>query len=162
MVINCAGLNSFWERSHIPYRQLNIEAVRNIAEAAIQSGLDRMVHVSTVMAYGFPADSPFSEESPPGQHASEYALSKSEGDRAARELCKEAGLPLVTVYLAAVVGPGAVEAAGAPSSVTASRGDGRSQAATAARRISAAAAVTFDTGPSGASRISPRGSSAGD
>ena len=94
LVVNCAGLNSFWERSREPYRRLNVEAVGTVAEASIQSGLEKMVQVSTVMAYGFPADSPFSEESAPGEHASEYARSKSEGDRLARELCDKAGLPL--------------------------------------------------------------------
>ena len=106
MVINCAGLNSFWERSRRPYRELNIDAVRNVAEAAVESGAQKMVQVSTVMAYGFPADSPFREESPPGRHASEYARSKSEGDQTARDVCESAALPLVTVYLAAVVGAG--------------------------------------------------------
>jgi dihydroflavonol-4-reductase len=106
LVVNCAGLNSFWERSRKPYRRLNTEAVGAVTEAAIQSGLERMVQVSTAMAYGFPADSPFSEESVPGEHASEYARSKSQGDRLVRELCEKAGLPLVTVYLAAVVGAG--------------------------------------------------------
>ncbi len=106
MVINCAGLNSFWERSRKPYRELNIEAVRILAEAAVESGVQKMVQVSTVMAYGFPLDSPFSEESAPGKHASEYARSKSRGDGIARDVCERAGLPLVTVYLAAVVGAG--------------------------------------------------------
>jgi dihydroflavonol-4-reductase len=106
LVVNCAGLNSFWERSRRPYCLLNIEAVRNVAEAAIESGLTKMVQVSTVMAYGFPADSPFSEESTPGTHVSQYARSKSRGDSVAQELCRRAGLPLVTVYLAAVVGAG--------------------------------------------------------
>lgn len=106
LAVNCAGLNSFWQRTRKPYRQLNIEAVRNVVEAAIDSGVDKLVQVSTVMAYGFPADSPFTESSSPGRHASEYARSKSEGDRVARHLCEGAGLPLVTVYLAAVVGAG--------------------------------------------------------
>jgi dihydroflavonol-4-reductase len=106
MVINCAGLNSFWERSRAPYRRLNVDAVGNVAKAAIDSGLAKMVQVSTAMAYGFPKESPFSEESLPGPHASEYARSKSQGDNVARELCQRAGLPLVTVYLAAVVGAG--------------------------------------------------------
>jgi dihydroflavonol-4-reductase len=106
MVINCAGLNSFWERSRKPYRELNIDAVRSMAEATVESGAQKMVQVSTIMAYGFPADSPFSEESAPGRHASEYARSKAEGDQTARDVCESAGLPLVTVYLAAVVGAG--------------------------------------------------------
>jgi dihydroflavonol-4-reductase len=106
LVVNCAGRNSFWERTRRPYRELNVEAVQAVAEAALESGIDKMVHVSTAMAYGFPADSPFTENSAPGTHASEYARSKAQGDRIALRLCETAGLPLVIVYLAAVVGAG--------------------------------------------------------
>ena len=58
------------------------------------------------MAYGFPEDSPFHEDSKPGPHVSHYARSKYRGDQIAAGLHNQKGLPLVMVYLAAVVGKG--------------------------------------------------------
>jgi dihydroflavonol-4-reductase len=105
-VLNCAGLNSFWEPDPGRYRAINVEGVRTVMEAALDAGVGKVVHVSTAMSYGFPCDSPFDETSAPGPHVSEYARSKHEGDEVAWQMHDERGLPLVTVYLAAVVGRG--------------------------------------------------------
>ncbi|MEJ2737571.1 MAG: NAD-dependent epimerase/dehydratase family protein [Anaerolineae bacterium] len=105
-VLNCAGLNSFWESDAQFFHQSNVEGTRNVMEAALEARVSKVVHVSTAMAYGFPETSPFDEQSEPGIHVSEYARSKYEGDRIAWELHKTSGLPLVVVYLAAVVGAG--------------------------------------------------------
>jgi dihydroflavonol-4-reductase len=105
-VLNCAGLNSFWERDASAYRRINVEGTQNLMLAALEAEVAKVVHVSTVMAYGFPDESPFREESAPGPHKSAYARSKYQGDRTAWELHKTRALPLVVVYLAAVVGAG--------------------------------------------------------
>jgi dihydroflavonol-4-reductase len=117
-LLHCAGLNSFWERvpygrgtgprrrGSSPYRRINVEGTRNVMNAALAAGVRKVVHVSTVMAYGFPREMPFRETSPPGPHMSGYARSKHDGDALAWDLQARGGLPLVVVYLAAVVGPG--------------------------------------------------------
>jgi dihydroflavonol-4-reductase len=105
-VLHCAGLNSFWEREVDRYQHINVAGTRNVMQAAHQAGVAKVVHVSTVMAYGFPEKSPFTEDSAPGPHASAYARSKHLGDQIAWDLHHAQGLPLVVVYLAAVVGAG--------------------------------------------------------
>jgi dihydroflavonol-4-reductase len=105
-VLNCAGLNSFWESDQRVFHQINVQGTRNVMEAALEAQVSKVVHVSTVMAYGFPEASPFDEQSEPGIHVSEYARSKYDGDRIAWELHDTSGLPLVVVYLAAVIGTG--------------------------------------------------------
>jgi dihydroflavonol-4-reductase len=105
-VLNCAGLNSFWESDERVFHQINVEGTRNVMEAALEARVSKVVHVSTVMAYGFPEASPFDEQSEPGIHVSKYARSKYDGDRIAWELHETSGFPLVVVYLAAVVGAG--------------------------------------------------------
>jgi dihydroflavonol-4-reductase len=105
-VLNCAGLNSFWEPDEQAFHQINIEGTRYVMEAALEAQVAKVVHVSTAMAYGFPETSPFDEQALPGVHVSEYARSKYEGDSIAWELHETSGLPLVVVYLAAVVGAG--------------------------------------------------------
>ena len=52
--------------------------------AALRTGVRKIVHVSTVMAYGFPSRMPFDAASAPGPHMSDYARSKHDGDEAAR------------------------------------------------------------------------------
>jgi len=106
VVLNCAGLNSFWEPDRRAFDRINVEGTRNVMRAALQTGVRKIVQVSTVMAYGFPSRMPFDAASEPGPHMSDYARSKHDGDEAARELQRKRALPLVTVYLAAVVGRG--------------------------------------------------------
>lgn len=106
LVLNCAGLNSFWEPDKRAYERINVEGTRTVMTAALEAGVPKVVHVSTVMAYGFPERMPFSADSPVGPHMSGYARSKHSGDEAAWELHRLRGLPLVVVSLAAVVGRG--------------------------------------------------------
>jgi dihydroflavonol-4-reductase len=121
-LLHCAGLNSFWERipysnrwgpsrrEDSPYYRINVEGTRNLMTAALDAGVSKVVHVSTVMAYGFPEVMPFRESSPPGPRLSDYARSKFDGDSLAWELQARGGLPLVVVYLAAVIGRGDAKA----------------------------------------------------
>jgi dihydroflavonol-4-reductase len=106
VLINCLGLNSFWERDRSSYHRTNVEGTAALMRAALEARVPKVVHVSTIMAYGFPAAMPFREDSVPGPHMSEYARSKHEGDCLAVELHENQGLPLVIVFLAAVVGRG--------------------------------------------------------
>jgi nucleoside-diphosphate-sugar epimerase len=104
IVINCSGLNSFWESEKSKYYEINTKEVQNIMESALESNVKKIVPISAVMVYGFPKETPFTEESIPGSHKSEYARSKYLGDKIARELYKINNLPLVIGYLAAVIG----------------------------------------------------------
>jgi dihydroflavonol-4-reductase len=106
LVLNCAGLNSFWEPDRGAFARINVQGTRNVMLAALEARVTKVVHVSTVMAYGFPDRMPFTADSSPGPHMSEYARSKHEGDEAARAMACSGGLPLVVVHLAAVVGRG--------------------------------------------------------
>jgi dihydroflavonol-4-reductase len=106
LVVNCAGLNSFWEPDRRAFDRINVEGTRAVMRAALEARVRKVVHVSTVMAYGFPDRMPFAADSSPGPHMSEYARSKHEGDEAAWDISRTRGLPLVVVHLAAVVGRG--------------------------------------------------------
>jgi len=106
-VIHLANIYSFWEHDKSLYSKVNIEGTRNVLEAALEAGVPKVVHVSTVLVYGKPADSPFSEESSAGpKQFSEYARTKFEGDRIAWELHDTQGLPLVVLYPGGILGPG--------------------------------------------------------
>ncbi|MHB1194755.1 MAG: NAD-dependent epimerase/dehydratase family protein [Longimicrobiales bacterium] len=105
-VINLAGTYDFWVPDRTAYRAVNVHGTRNVMEAALETGVPKVVHVSTAVVFGN-ARWPVTERTPYGsRRANEYAETKLEGELIAWRLLKERGLPLVVVYPAAVVGPG--------------------------------------------------------
>ncbi len=105
-VIHLANIYSFWERDPSRYRAVNVEGTRHVLEAALEAGVRRVVHISSAVIFGKPAQVPFNEQSPPGpERFSAYAQSKYEGDQLARAL-RERGLPLVVLYPCGVLGAG--------------------------------------------------------
>lgn len=105
--INLANIYSFWEPHKRLYTTVNVEGTRNVMECALETGISKVVHVSTSLVYGKPPDCPFTEESPVGPvRFSEYAETKYRGDLITWELCREQGLPLVAIYPGSVLGPG--------------------------------------------------------
>ncbi|MCJ7554476.1 MAG: NAD-dependent epimerase/dehydratase family protein [Ignavibacteriaceae bacterium] len=112
-VINIAGHYTFWEPDKKIYSKINIDGTRNVLECALQSGVKKVVHISTAGIFGKPDDEPFNEASTPGQaRFSEYFRTKYEGDRIAWDLYEKKGLPLVVIYPVAVLGPGDTKASG--------------------------------------------------
>jgi len=112
-VINLANIYSFWEPSRGIFTDVNVEGTRNVMECALETGVSKVVHVSTTVVYGRPIDSPFTEESSVGPiRFSEYARTKYAGDLIAWEIYEKKGLPLVMVYPGAVLGPGDPKATG--------------------------------------------------
>jgi dihydroflavonol-4-reductase len=113
-LVHLANIYSFWERDKGLYTRVNVDGTRNVMEAALAAGVAKVIHVSTVLVFGKPADSPFHEGSAPGpQRFSEYAQTKYLGDQIVWELYQNEGLPVVVIYPAAVIGPGDRKSTGA-------------------------------------------------
>jgi dihydroflavonol-4-reductase len=111
-VINLANLFEFWIPDRREFREVNVTGTRNVMEAAHTAGVTKIVHVSTVAIYGN-ARWPITEESELGPDcASEYALTKRQGDLLAWEIAEEKQLPLVMIYPGAVIGPNDPKACG--------------------------------------------------
>ena len=112
-VIDIAGLYSFWEKDKSIFSIINIEGTRNVMECALESGIKKVVHVSTAGIFGKPAEFPFNEKSEPGPiRYSEYFRTKYEGDKIAWDLYERKGLPLVVIYPVCVLGAGDKKASG--------------------------------------------------
>lgn len=112
-LIHLANLYSFWEADRHRFFAVNVTGTRNVLEAALDAGVSKAVHISSVVGYGKPSDRPFTEQSAPGQTLfSEYARTKVEGDRIAWELYETRRLPLVVIYPGAVLGAGDPKATG--------------------------------------------------
>lgn len=104
--INLAGYRDFWSQDRGLYYRLNTQGAENVFRASLDAKVERVVQVSTPLAFGVPEQVPFDEDTEPGPHPSDYARSKHLGDEIGWRLHREEGLPLTVVYLAAVIGAG--------------------------------------------------------
>ena len=110
--VNLANLYEFWVPDRRAYHDVNVTGTRNVMEAAIETGISKIVHVSTVAVFG-DAGWPVTETSEMGPRCfSEYARTKREGDLVVRDLYRQGKLPVVMVYPGGVVGPDDPKASG--------------------------------------------------
>ena len=87
-------------------RQVNVGGTRNIMRAAAQSGVERVVHVSSAGAYGFGRYGDITEDMPlePGHAA--YGISKAEAEDVVRKVAREHGLDYSIIRPGMIYGPG--------------------------------------------------------
>jgi dihydroflavonol-4-reductase len=112
-VINLANLYSFWEPDKRVFTDINVTGTRNVMECALETGVTKVVHISTVGIYGKPAECPFCEDNPVGpERFCEYFRTKYEGDMIVWEMHEKKGLPVLMIYPVGVLGPGDPKATG--------------------------------------------------
>ncbi len=87
------------------YRDIHVEGVRHLVEAAVRHQVGRFVHCSTVGVHGDVKVPPATEESPFAP-ADIYQRTKLEGELLARDLAAKNGLALSVVRPTAIYGPG--------------------------------------------------------
>ncbi len=105
-VVNLANLYEFWHRDRRTYDAVNVEGTRNVLEAARETRAAKIVHVSTVAAYG-DAPWPIDERSAWGPRTpGDYARTKRIGEDIAKAFIAEHRLPVVIVAPGGVLGPG--------------------------------------------------------
>ena len=87
-------------------RQVNVGGTRIIMRAAAQSGVERVVHVSSAGAYGFGRYGDITEDMPlePGHAA--YGISKAEAEDVVRKVAREHGLDYSIIRPGMIYGPG--------------------------------------------------------
>jgi nucleoside-diphosphate-sugar epimerase len=105
-VVNLAGYREFWARDREHFYKVNRDGAQHVFRACLAAGAAKVVHVSTPLAFGVPAELPFDEQSTPGRQPSDYARSKYLGDQAGWQMLEIDEMPLSIVYLAAVIGAG--------------------------------------------------------
>jgi nucleoside-diphosphate-sugar epimerase len=112
-VINLANVYAFWVPDKSVFEATNVEGTRNVMECAIETGVSKVIHVSSVVSFGKPSDLPITENSKPGpERFSLYAKTKYKGDQIALDLHHKRNLPLIMIYPVAVIGPGDPKASG--------------------------------------------------
>jgi nucleoside-diphosphate-sugar epimerase len=86
------------------YREVNVDAVRHVMDAARKHGVRRVVHCSTVGIHGNVVGGPANEDTPIRPDGI-YEVTKAEGDRTALDHARD-GLEVVVIRPAPVYGPG--------------------------------------------------------
>lgn len=85
---------------------LNVTATENIVRTAAQAGVQRIVLVSSIAAYGFPQRDVVDETHPLDTKQTEaYGRTKAQGEINARRLADELGVELVVIRPGMVYGP---------------------------------------------------------
>ena len=103
-IFNIAAMYRAESPDRDEFRRVNVEALRNMLEAARTAGVGRFVHCSTVGIHGHIDEAPADEEYRP-QPNDHYQESKWEGEKLARRYFAE-GLPGTVIRPAAIYGPG--------------------------------------------------------
>lgn len=103
-LIHAASVYSNDPRRDKEIRTTNLAAAKIVLGAAVDRGLDPIVHVSSIVALLPSKDRVLTESSEPGSGGPAYATSKQEQERFARSL-QEQGAPVVTTYPGTVWGP---------------------------------------------------------
>lgn len=87
------------------YLQVNVEGTGTLAEAALRSGVERFIHVSSVWAYGLVPREGIDESFPLKPSDTPYGDTKAESQKVIERLAKERALPAVIVQPGDVYGP---------------------------------------------------------
>lgn len=104
-VYHLAGKTTKDRLSKRDYDAHNVEATKNLAEAALKAGVSRLVYASSVGVYGTFCDSSIDENTEPNPD-SYYRETKLGGEKAVLRLQRESGLSVVVARLGSVYGPG--------------------------------------------------------
>jgi len=107
LVFHVAALYSFWVRPKSLIYEVNVDGTRNVLQAALELGVERVVYTSSVAALGLREDGqPADEKTPvnPRKIIGDYKKSKYLAQEVALEFARR-GLPVVIVNPTFPVGP---------------------------------------------------------
>jgi nucleoside-diphosphate-sugar epimerase len=107
-VVHVAALVSTHAGDSDRVYRTNVEGTRNVIGGAVDLGIERIIHVSSVTALYNPEAQSLHEESPPGTQDSGYGKSKVACEKYVRDL-QAAGHLVYITYPASVLGPEAPE-----------------------------------------------------
>jgi nucleoside-diphosphate-sugar epimerase len=86
-------------------RAVNVGGTENVLSAALRASVERVVHISSLTVYGFPADGDLDETAPRQYQGMNYADTKLDAENIAFEYYERHGLPVSVIQPACVYGP---------------------------------------------------------
>lgn len=107
-IIHLASLISYWRKDFKKLIEINKNGVKNIVEACLKHRITKLVHISSVGAFGFYKDGRIANEDTPFNWANSfyYMVSKHEGQKIVEQAVKDKELKAVTLNPASIMGPG--------------------------------------------------------
>ncbi len=103
-VVHGAGLFAFWGKP-AAFERTNILGTENVLKASLGAGVEKIIHISTVVVIGNPPRGQTLDENTPPHPADPYQRSKLRGEQIARRYFEEQGLPVVILRPGAFYGP---------------------------------------------------------
>ncbi|MGB9736330.1 MAG: SDR family oxidoreductase [bacterium] len=106
-VIHCAGDTSFWKKLFDRQRKTNVDGVKNVMQSALELKIKKVVHTSTVDAFGYNPDGLTDEHWNLYNYAGwkyNYGDTKREGQLIALSYAKQ-GLDVVIINPGSMIGP---------------------------------------------------------
>ena len=107
-VVHLAGFISYWKGDEENLGKVNEDGARSVAESCLATGVERLIHVSSVGAVGFRRDGSPADETTPFNWPSDilYMASKRRGQDIVERAVRERGLRAVILNPASIMGPG--------------------------------------------------------
>jgi nucleoside-diphosphate-sugar epimerase len=78
-------------------RQVNVEGTRNVVMAAANTGIERIIHVSTIAVYGYRYNADITETTPVCPSAEPYSITKAEGESVVQAIAEQHDLSYTIV-----------------------------------------------------------------
>lgn len=103
-VFNVAAKTGPWGLEDV-YRAVNVQGVANLIHAAIDAGVQRVVHTSSITVYGHHLRGIVTEDHPYHAEDNPYSRSKIAGEKLITNLVRDAGAPVVIVRPGWMYGP---------------------------------------------------------
>jgi nucleoside-diphosphate-sugar epimerase len=104
-VFHLAAMIGAW-RPMQDYYAVNVTGTENVCRAALASGVQRIVHISSAMVYNMAIGRPVTEDDPLGPLDEPYCMTKAQGDRIVQRMIAEDHLPAVIIRPGTLFGPG--------------------------------------------------------
>jgi 2-alkyl-3-oxoalkanoate reductase len=103
-VLHCAARTGPWgpERE---YQRTNVSGLETLARAALEAGVERFVHVSSITVHGNDVCGSADEGSPFREEPNPYSRSKVAGERLLGRLIRDEGAPVTIVRPGWIYGP---------------------------------------------------------
>ncbi len=105
-VFHTAAIVAMWKKKGTEQKDVNVLGTKNVAEAALETGVNKFVHTSSIAALGYRTDGKLSDETTAFNWSPKLTYKYSK-HLAELEILKaiEKGLPAVIVNPAVVIGP---------------------------------------------------------
>jgi dihydroflavonol-4-reductase len=104
-IVHAAGRFRFWGKQE-QFEQTNIVGARNVLEAGVAAGVQKFIHISTLVVIGQPQPNLLIDENHPTRPLDPYQQSKLAGEQTALTYFRQHALPVVILRPGAFYGPG--------------------------------------------------------